>query len=83
MKYFNEKEIILEFFINHSGWLSGFTCGEGCFNCSLLPYPKEKWGVQLGLDFNITQSTNDRRLLEAIAEYLGLNRVRSMIKATI
>jgi hypothetical protein len=30
---------------------------------------KSLWGLQPGLDFNITQSTNDRLLLEAINLY--------------
>ena len=47
-------------------WLSGFTCGEGCFTGYLSLDKKSLWGLQPGLDFNITQSTNDKLLLEGI-----------------
>ena len=52
-------------------WLSGFVCGEGCFTAYLSLEKKALWGLQPGLDFNITQSTNDRILLEAINMYFG------------
>lgn len=47
-------------------WLSGFTCGEGCFTGYLSLDKKSLWGLQPGLDFNITQSTYDKLLLEGI-----------------
>ena len=47
-------------------WLSGFVCGEGCFTGYLSLDKKSLWGLQPGLDFNITQSTDDRLLLEGI-----------------
>jgi hypothetical protein len=46
-------------------------CGEGCFTAYLSLDKKSLWGLQPGLDFNITQSTNDRILLEAINMYFG------------
>lgn len=47
-------------------WLSGFACGEGCFTGYLSLDKKSLWGLQPGLDFNITQSTDDKLLLEGI-----------------
>ena len=47
-------------------WLSGFVCGEGCFTAYLSLDTKSLWGLQPGLDFNITQSTYDKVLLEGI-----------------
>jgi len=52
-------------------WLSGFICGEGCFTGYLSLDQKSLWGLQPGLDFNITQSTNDKILLEAINLYFN------------
>jgi len=52
-------------------WLSGFVCGEGCFTGYLSLDIKSLWGLQPGLDFNITQSTNDKLLLEAINLYFN------------
>jgi len=59
------KEIFL-FLEKNPMWLSGFVCGEGCFTGYLSLDLKSLWGLQPGLDFNITQSTNDKILLEAI-----------------
>lgn len=50
-------------------WLSGFVYGEDCFTGYLSLDIKSLWGLQSGLDFNITQSTNDKILLEAINLY--------------
>jgi hypothetical protein len=50
-------------------WLSGFVCGEGCFTGYLSLDIKSLWGLQPGLDFNITQSSEDKILLEAINFY--------------
>jgi len=57
---------ILKFLEKNSMWLSGFVCGEGCFTGYLSLDKKSLWGLQPGLDFNITQSTDDRLLLEGI-----------------
>lgn len=56
-------------------WLSSFVCGEACFTGYLSLDIKSLWGLQPDLDFNITQSTNDRLLLEAINLYFK-NKVR-------
>jgi len=52
-------------------WLSGFACGEGCFTGYLSLNVKSLWGLQPGLDFNITQSKDDRLLLESINLYFN------------
>ena len=57
---------ILNFLRKNPMWLSGFVCGEGCFTGYLSLDKKSLWGLQPGLDFNITQSTDDRLLLEGI-----------------
>lgn len=67
--HFKTVEDILGFLEKNPMWLSGFVCGEGCFTGYLSLDIKSLWGLQPGLDFNITQSTNDKLLLEAINLY--------------
>jgi len=67
--HFKTVEDILAFLEKNPMWLSGFVCGEGCFTGYLSLDIKSLWGLQPGLDFNITQSTDDRILLEAINLY--------------
>jgi hypothetical protein len=64
----NEGDILL-FLKSNPMWLSGFACGEGCFTGYLSLDIKSLWGLQPGLDFNITQSTDDLILLSAINKY--------------
>jgi hypothetical protein len=67
--HFKSMSEIWTFLEKNPIWLSGFVCGEGCFTAYLSLDLKSLWGLQPGLDFNITQSTNDRILLEAINFY--------------
>jgi hypothetical protein len=70
-QHFKYEEDILLFLERNPMWLSGFTCGEGCFTGYLSLDIKSLWGLQPGLDFNITQSTDDLLLLNAINKYFG------------
>lgn len=67
--HFKTVEDILRFLEKNPMWLSDFVCGEGCFTGYLSSDIKSLWGLQPGLDFNITQSTDDKLLLEAINFY--------------
>jgi hypothetical protein len=69
--HFKTVADILAFLGKNPIWLSGFVCGEGCFTGYLSLDLKSLWGLQPGLDFNITQSTDDRLLLEAINLYFN------------
>jgi LAGLIDADG endonuclease len=69
IKHFKNENEILLFLEKNPIWLSGFVCGEGCFTGYLSLDLKSLWGLQPGLDFNITQSTNDLVLLNAINAY--------------
>jgi len=69
--HFKSRDEILTFLEKNPMWLSGFVCGEGCFTGYLSLDIKSLWGLQPGLDFNITQSTNDKLLLEAINLYFN------------
>jgi hypothetical protein len=71
VSHFKSRDKILAFLEKNPMWLSGFVCGEGCFTGYLSLDIKSLWGLQPGLDFNITQSTNDKILLEAINLYFG------------
>jgi len=69
INHFNSINDIVNFLVKYPMWLSGFTCGEGCFTGYLSLDKKSLWGLQPGLDFNITQSTNDKLLLDSINIY--------------
>jgi LAGLIDADG endonuclease len=68
-KHFKNEEEVFLFLLENPVWLSGFTCGEGCFTGYLSLNIKSLWGLQPGLDFNITQSTNDLSILKAINRF--------------
>lgn len=70
-QHFKNEDDILSFLERNPFWLSGFACGEGCFTGYLSLDIKSLWGLQPGLDFNITQSTDDLLLLNAINKYFG------------
>lgn len=67
--HYTNVESILNFLKENPIWLSGFVAGEGCFTGYLSLEKKALWGLQPGLDFNITQSSDDRLLLNAINIY--------------
>jgi len=69
--HFKSRDEILTFLEKNPMWLSGFVCGEGCFTGYLSLDIKSLWCLKTGLDFNITQSTNDKLLLEAINLYFN------------
>lgn len=69
ISHFKSRDEILAFLEKNPMWLSGFVCGEDCFTGYLSLDIKSLWGLQPGLDFNITQSTNDKILLELINLY--------------
>ena len=66
INHFKNIDNIVNFLIKNPMWLSGFACGEGCFTGYLSLDKKSLWGLQPGLDFNITQSTDDKLLLDSI-----------------
>ena len=70
-KHFDNEEETLLFIEKNPMWLSGFACGEGCFTGYLSLDIKSLWGLQPGLDFNITQNTDDVILLNAINKYFN------------
>jgi hypothetical protein len=70
-QHFKNEEDILLLLESNPMWLSGFACGEGCFTGYLSLDIKSLWGLQPGLDFNITQSTDDLLLLNTINKYFG------------
>ncbi len=67
--HYNSVEMIYKFLKDNPMWISGFVSGEGCFTGYLSLDKKALWGLQPGLDFNITQSSTDKMLLKAINLY--------------
>jgi len=56
-------------------WLSGFTCGEGCFSI----YPNRNYFT---IEFALTQHARDIELLQKIQEYLNCGIVGALTKKT-
>jgi len=61
-----EYDYILKYINDNPIWISAFTSGEGSFLGSLIIDIDSRWGVCPQCEFNITQSFNDKQLLEAI-----------------
>lgn len=49
-------------------WIVGFTDGEGCFCASTINNKTRKYGIQIQLEFIITQHKAERALLEALRD---------------
>ena len=61
----------MKFLEKNPMWLSGFVCEEGCFTGYFSLDEKSLWGLEPGLDFSITQSTDDKFLLKAVNKYFN------------
>ena len=57
--------------IKDPNWVSGFTAGEGCFSIKIIESSRYKSGVQVRLNFTITQHSRDAELLKSLVTYLG------------
>ena len=61
--------------IKDPNWVSGFTSGEGCFWVRLNNNPAKK-KVQVQLEFQITQDSRDKELINSFLSYLDCGRIR-------
>ena len=57
----------------YPNWLAGFTSAEGCFLVKLNF--KYKTGVQVQLEFKLTQHSRDEELLKTFIKFFGCGRV--------
>ena len=58
-----------------SGWIVGFTDGEGCFSVSIIKNLTTKAGWQLFPEFVITQGEKSRSSLEFIQNHFGCGKI--------
>jgi len=59
----------------HPDWFTGFVDGEGCFYVKITKNKKTKYGVNLSMEFSISQHVRDELLLTKFIEYLGCGTV--------
>jgi len=60
-------------------WVAGFTSGEGCLLVKVRKSSTNRLGLQVELEFQITQHTRDKQLLLSFKNYLGCGRYRERI----
>lgn len=63
-------------------WLAGFTEGEGCFFVQLMKSKTHKAGVQVLLQFRLTQHLRDQALLNSLIEYFGCGSIVAYSKSS-
>lgn len=56
-------------FIPESGWLAGFVAAEGCFFVNIQKSATTKSGVNIQLDFIISQHQRDELLIASLVEF--------------
>lgn len=71
---FPNFQALLDYIKATPAWLLGFVDGEGegCFTASFMLYTKGTWGLTPQCEFNVTQSSQDSILLDAINAFFGL-----------
>lgn len=60
-------------------WISGFTCGEGCFKCTIFK-SNTNLGESVKLTFQLTQDNRDKQLMKSLGTYLGCGRYEARSK---
>lgn len=74
MKIYNVQTLV-PFLQKNPYWISAFVCGEGCFTSSFLLDKRAYWGIWPQVEFNITQSSKDLLILEAIQKYFNCGSI--------
>ena len=63
--------------ISSPSWLAGFIEAEGCFHVAWVVSKEARLGVQIRLEFSITQNIRDSQLMESFKEYLDWGTTRT------
>ena len=53
------------------GWIAGFATAEGCFFVNIQKSETTKSGVNIQLEFNISQHKRDEQLVASLVKFLG------------
>lgn len=72
-----KRPIVETLDIPNPNWISGFSCGESCFDIRLGKSVKYATGYQVQVRFRIAQDKRDLTLLGIIASYLGCGTIQS------
>lgn len=62
---------MLQALILHPEWVLGFIDAEGCFHVAIQNNRSMRLGVQVQLQFSVSQHTRDRALLERFIPFFG------------
>jgi hypothetical protein len=57
--------------ISNKDWLAGFATAEGCFFVNIQKSATTKSGVNVQLEFNLSQHKRDEQLLASLVEFFG------------
>lgn len=63
------RPIVVNKFVQESGWLAGFVAAEGCFFVNIQKSVTTKSGVNIQLDFIISQHQRDELLIASLVEF--------------
>jgi len=58
-----------------TGWIVGFTDGEGCFSVSIFRNKTSRFGWQVMPEFVITQSAKSLKVLQMTQKYFGCGKI--------
>jgi hypothetical protein len=61
--------------IPDSGWIAGFATAEGCFFVNIQKSVTTKSGVNIQLEFNISQHKRDEQLVANLVKFLGCGNI--------
>lgn len=70
-----ERPLILHSVIPNAQWLAGFTSAEWCFSIGIKKSKSHKLGVQVQLNFVLTQHIRDEQLISRIIMYLNCGKI--------
>lgn len=70
-----KRPLIVTSNIPDPNWISGFSCGESCFDIRIIQSVKYTAGYQIQTRLRITQHTRDRALLYLIASYFDCGKI--------
>ena len=68
------RPLVVDQIIKDPNWVAGFTCGEGCFNITILNSLSNLVGYQVRLTFQITQHSRDKQFMESLIEYFKVGK---------
>lgn len=69
------RPLVVNKTITDPQWLAGFTSAEGCFFIGIQKSSTIRVGVNVQLEFQLTQHIRDEYLIKSLIEYLNCGNV--------